>query len=232
MNRRARSGRVRYACAVGHAWLLAIVLLAGCGVTEGRVFLGGGPDAEHAPKGPRDGGVDPHPPDDAGPAPPPDAEGPPPYPDAEFTWVESLAGQGTCRRGRYVGSFSCLVSGGVVPIELEGQVSFTLTGSEEEQTLHVMEGSVSDSTGIFDANLGGKLDCVDEVFTGETSDGVAHALPTDVTPIEKQGPPLFRFAASFVARFDDQTLTMAGTWTMINDVGGGCGGLWRAAAVP
>lgn len=232
MNRRAMSRWVRYACGVRQAGLLAIVLLAGCGVTERRVFLGGAPDAGHASSSPRDDGGGPKPPPDAGPPQPPDAAGPPPYPDAEFAWVETLEGQGTCRRGRYVGSFGCLVSGGVVPVELEGQLSFTLTGSEEEQTLHVVEGSVSDSTGIFDANLGGKLDCIDEVFTGETSDGVAHALPTDVTPIEMQGPPLFRFAASFVARFDAQTLTMAGTWTMVNDVGGGCGGLWRAAAVP
>lgn len=224
---------MRYASVVGRAGFLAIVLLAGCGVTEQRVFLGGGESqAGREPDAPRDGGTDARSPDDAGPLAPPDAEGPPPYPDAEFTWVETLQGQGTCRRGRYVGSFGCLVSGGVVPIELQGQLSFTLTGSEEEQTLHVIDGTVSDSTGIFDANLGGKLDCVEAVFTGETSNGVAHALPTDVTPIEKQGPPLFRFAASFVSRFDDQTLTMAGTWTMVNDVGGGCGGLWRAAAVP
>jgi hypothetical protein len=207
-----------------------IVFLAGCGVTEGRIFLGGDVAGSDVP------GVDAGGPTDAGPRDAGfavlDAEGPPPYPDATFDWVESLPGQGTCRRGRYVGSFGCLVSGGVVPIELEGQITFTLTGSEEEQTLHVVQGTVSDSTGIFEATLGGKLDCTQEVFTGETSDGVAYALPTEVTPVEMQGPPLFRFAASFVARFDDQTLSMAGTWTMVNDVGGGCGGLWRAAAVP
>src|SRR4051794_11425184 len=31
----------------------------------------------------------------------------PPQPDVDFVWTESLPGQGTCRAGRYAGSFDC-----------------------------------------------------------------------------------------------------------------------------
>lgn len=221
---------MRYAQAVTRLALAAIVLAVGCGVTERPIFPSRDADAasRDPDEAPRDGGDGRN--RDAAPAALPDAAGPPPYPDANFAWTETLPGQGTCRRARYVGSFGCLVSAGVVPLEIEGQIGFLLTGSEEEQTLQVADGMLSDLDGIFDATLDGRLDCNDRVFSGETSDGVAHALPSS-TPSSMQGPT-FRFAASFVARFDDQTLSMSGTWTMLNDLGGGCSGLWRAAAIP
>lgn len=208
------------------------VVLGACGVTEGQVFEP--PDAAPlvVPDAPEDAGGDADPaPSDAGSA--SSAMLDAARPDASFEWTETLPGQGTCRAGRYVGSFSCAVTAGAVPVALEGQVSFTLRGSEETQVLEVTEGTLSDLNGFFHAGFEGSLDCLTSVFSGDSVDGHFYLLPASQVPPGTVQPPFFGFAASFVGSFDSQALVITGTWSLGTDVGGGCvWGVWGVTAAP
>lgn len=218
--------------------LALVVTLGACGVTEGQVFEP--PDAAplelDSPAG-EDAGSDAAPPPtpvaidaDGTTAAEPDAGA---RPDASFEWSETLPGQGTCRAGRYSGSFACAASAGTVPVAIEGQISFTLGGSEEVQVLHVSEGTLGDVYGFFEAELAGELNCLTSQFIGNSVNGRAYALPESAVPAGVERLPLFGFSAAFFGKFDNQALFIAGNWSMMNDVGGGClGGLWHAIAVP
>lgn len=205
--------------------------LGACGVTEGQVFAH--PDAAAL-------AIDETPPgDDAGTAIDAGSTEPPTVivdagerPDVSFEWSETLPGQGTCHPGRYVGTFGCAVTAGSLPVALEGQVSFTLAGSEETQMLVVTDGVLGDAQGFFRAGLQGRLNCLTRKFTGDSVNGRVYAFPASALPPGTEQPPLFGFTAVFVGDYDDQALVIGGNWTMLNDGGGNCTGVWRVTAAP
>jgi hypothetical protein len=237
-----RSRRVRGRSARA-GWLGLLWLCGACSGTEHAVFQLGVPSV--APPAPRF---------DAGP-PPRDAALPPAKlpvvpvieddaggvtrhrigpdpgldPTVTFAWKESLPGQGTCKAGRYVGSFTCTVEGKGVPDPaptLSGAVTFTLSGSPEEQLLSIMEGSISGP--LYGGGLDGKLDCLAKHFA---------AMSVDGTAIVGQGKQnvlaLFpAFNATLDGVFDDQALVISGSLMMVNDAGQMCRGQFHASATP
>ncbi|MFI5054014.1 MAG: hypothetical protein ACHQDE_06595 [Acidimicrobiia bacterium] len=221
--------------------LLAVAVLAACTGTEHSVFqLGRVKPPVSAPANHPDAAIAPVdagtvkrririPDDDAGPG------GPDPGldPTVVFGWKESLPGQGTCKAGKYVGSFTCDVEGRVPdagPVggvkTLSGAVTFTLTGSPEEQVLTIAMGSLSGP--FFGGSLTGKLDCIAKSFTGMTQDGTA------LLGQGMQGPVMLfpGFDAKLTGDFDDQSLVIEGTLMMMNMLGQSCHGTFRASVVP
>ncbi len=97
--------------------------------------------------------------------------------DVTFDWKQTLPGQGTCREGSYVGSFTCsppAQPGSSAPSPLSGQVAFTLGSVTEQQVLAITQGSVKDPIGIvFHADLRGALRCTDNRFDAYTENGVS-----------------------------------------------------------
>ncbi len=223
----------------GWALRAGLLLLAAgaCSGTEHAVFDLGVPiSSVNPPQTHADAGTEPPPPD-AGPPPEepsPDEDagvGPDPGldPTVVFDWQESLPGQGTCKAGLYVGSFTCTVQvdGGTdsQPIYF-GAVSFTLDGSPEEQLLSITDGKLSGP--LFGGDLSGQLDCLTKHFTGKTVNGMA------IIGQAAQSPPgLFpSFDADLDGSFDDQALVIEGTIKMVNDAGQTCEGRFRASATP
>jgi hypothetical protein len=137
-----------------------------------------------------------------------------------FEWKETLPGQGTCRAGQYVGSFTC-VDQTAPPMEWSGQVIFTLGTSSEQQVLSVIDGSgsVKDPLGIAVAPLFGSLRCVDKRFEGKTMGG---SLLVSFGGIE----------ATLAGAFDDQSLVIEGDFLMTNAAGASCVGIFHVSAAP
>jgi hypothetical protein len=175
-------------------------------------------DAGNRPRKPRP------PEDDAGPGTPstpitPVGPDPGLDPTVMFGWKQSLPGQGTCKAGRYVGSFTCTVdprapdAGPTFGVKtLSGAVTFTLMGSPEEQVLTIAMGSLSGT--FFGGSLVGKLECIAKRFTGMTQDGIP------------------AFDAKLMGDFDDQSLVIEGSLMMMNMLGQTCEGTFRVSAAP
>jgi hypothetical protein len=139
-------------------------------------------------------------------------------PDVDFTWTETLPGAGTCKAGRYVGGFECTMEGlNGFPVSISGEIVFTLTGSPEEQTLLVEDGSISGY--YFSAPLSGSLSCTGDSFSG-LSEGTVVSL----------GP--WMFVASLEGVFDDQALGIEGVFSMLNDENQTCDGTFGAGIAP
>lgn len=134
-------------------------------------------------------------------------------PTVEFVWTETVPGQGTCKAGTYVGSFSCTGANGNV---VTGQILVTLAGSPEEQRLQVAAGAVKDLTGaIFNSGMTGMLDCQTRQFLGETADGMSAFGP---------------FTASLDGNFNDRDLSIEGTLLIDNAAKETCVGAFRISA--
>jgi hypothetical protein len=156
--------------------------------------------------------------EDAGPAPDPGLDR-----RVRFDWKETLPGKGTCREGRYVGSFTCTLpptgDAGTESAPLSGQVAFTLAAVSEEQVLLISTGSVKDPIGIvFSADLVGSLRCTDNVFEAYTEDGSVIGLGT--------------FEAMLTGRFDPDELVIDGEFGLIDDSGQPCDGEFHVSAAP
>lgn len=215
--------------AAAAGWLLA----AACSGTEHAVFIPFTPPVVNPPSvgeaghpGPMtDAGSDMEPelpdaelPDeDAGTEPDPDLDR-----SVRFDWQETLPGKGTCREGRYVGSFTCTMpegDAGTPSAPLSGQVVFTLAAVSEEQVLLISAGSVKDPIGIvFSADLVGSLRCTDNVFEAYTEDGSVIGLGT--------------FEAALMGRFDPDELIIDGEFGLIDDSGQPCNGEFHVSAAP
>ena len=163
------------------------------------------PDSAAVPK-PRDAG-----PDGAvavSPKPDPDLD-----PMVQFVWTETVPGQGTCKAGTYVGSFTCTSADGKV---VTGQVLITLAGSPEEQRLKVSAGAVKDLTGaLFNSGMSGMLDCQTRHFSGLTVNGTS---------------PFGPFAATLEADYNDRDLSIEGKLVMQNAAKETCDGTFRVSA--
>jgi hypothetical protein len=198
--------------------------LAGCAGTERTLFARVEDREVAAPPGAVDAG--------------PDAAEPGPGaavmealdPNATFAWTETLPGAGTCPPGTYTGSFRCTIAG-PLPIPLQGAITLALGATGEGQRLKIVEGSVvgidTNGADLLSAELAGALDCSTEAFSATTVNG--HALP-DI-PI----PPLQAFdtfTAELEGTFHPGDLTITGTWTMTNQVGGTCEGTFRVSHSP
>jgi hypothetical protein len=164
--------------------------------------------------------------DDAGSGPDPGLD-----PNAVFAWKQSLPGQGTCKAGRYVGTFVCTIAGPDVanpPPMLSGAVTFTLVGSAEEQVLSITQGRVAGPL-FFSPGMTGKLDCIAKHFGATSLNGTLLAQ-------DPQNPTatmvLLGFNASLDGAFDDQALVIAGSYMMVNDQGQSCNGTFRASTTP
>jgi hypothetical protein len=208
----------------------ALLVLAACTGTEHAVFIprdvpsvtppaphidAAPPPADAAPEaGREDAGRD----EDAGWIPEPELD-----PDVTFDWKQSLPGQGTCREGSYVGSFTCwppAQPGSSAPSPLSGQVAFTLGSVTEQQVLAITQGSVKDPIGIvFNAELLGALRCTDNRFDAYTENGVS-LIGFD------------NFDATLTGQFDDDALVIDGAFAMINDSGQTCDGQFHVSAAP
>jgi hypothetical protein len=208
----------------------ALLLLAACTGTEHAVFIprdlptvtpppaqmdAAPPPADAAPDaGREDAGRD----EDAGSIREPALDR-----DVTFDWKQTLPGQGTCREGSYVGSFTCsppAQPGSSAPSPLSGQVAFTLGSVTEQQVLAITQGSVKDPIGIvFHADLRGALRCTDNRFDAYTENGVS-LIGFD------------NFDAMLTGQFDDEALVIDGEFAMINDSGQTCDGQFHVSAAP
>lgn len=227
------AGLGRRVAALGAGLMLALGLLgAGCSGTERAVFAlvdpvlappvppppgeaaagttapvldaGGEPSAGGSGPDLADAGVD--------------ASGPDPGldPTVRFTWVETLPGAGTCRGGRYAGSFICSSVALIVP--LTGEVSVLLSVDPEEQKLAIEEGTVRGSFFLAPVIEGG-LDCPTRHFEGLTVDGM------DLFTLE-------HFDATLSGTLDVDTLVIDGEFTLTNAAGQECTGTVRLGAAP
>ena len=155
--------------------------------------------------------------EDGGPRPDPGLD-----PTAEFPWTQTLPGAGTCRSGRYAGAFDCIVTGELTgwPLSVTGELAFTLTGSAEQQILTVEEGSLQGPF-LSASTITGKLDCTSDRFDALSTDGVV-------------GNPLFpdAFASFLMGTFNDQTLSIKGAFTTVNDDGQQCKGSFNVSIAP
>jgi hypothetical protein len=227
-----------------HHWVWGVLVVsAACEPTQGQVFQHLATEEVAAPdplsSGAGGGAAAPSTPAPAEPTTASDTE--PPVtpepgldPNLHFEWQQSLPGQGTCKAGLYVGSFECTVPGPLGPVRIEGQMTFTLVGSDEAQVLEVRDGMLSDFTGEwFAAVLEGSLTCVDKRVSVRTVDGRAKPMPAGLPP-EWWAilPELGTFEALFGASYDDQLLFMEGGMAMFNSLGESCTGTWRAGFVP
>jgi hypothetical protein len=208
------------------AWLL----LAACSGTEHPVFIPFGPVVTSP--SPAGMSADPAPLDagstagqggkvegDAGAIPDPDLDR-----TVRFDWQETLPGQGTCRAGNYVGSFTCEMPAepgiSAAPPPLSGQVDFTLGSLSEQQVLSITNGSVKDPIGIvFSADLLGSLRCLDDTFEAHTENGVSLI-------------GFGTFEATLTGRFDENRLVIDGKFVLVNETGQPCTGEFHVSAVP
>jgi len=235
---RASAGRVRCggllgsAASAASAGLALAMLLGACTGTEQAVFavvvdpakppvLGPDPAGAGEPTpgldaeaGPNAGSPAPPDPLDAG----VDASGPDPGldPTVTFAWTETLPGAGTCRGGRYAGSFTCSADELLVPIT--GEVTVLLSVDPEEQTLAIEEGSVKGAFFLAPTIQGG-IDCTSRAFEGVTIDGM------DLFTQES-------FEASMSGTLDVDTLVIDGEFVLTNSAGQECRGTFRLGAAP
>jgi hypothetical protein len=228
--------RTASAAGLGRGLIVAgLLAVAGCQGTEHVVFLPIKPTVTVPPPPRMDAGtteVDAAEPEDAAPD-AADAEAGDPDEDAgpddldrtvTFEWKETLPGQGTCKAGQYVGSFTCVVppdpSVPAMAFELWGQVVFTLGTSSEQQVLAVIDGGLKDPLGFETARLSGSLRCVDKQFEGQTTGA---------------GMLWFQwsaFEATLGGQFDDQSLVIEGPFLMTNPAGARCQGTFHVSAAP
>jgi len=224
---------VRTAFAAGYCRrvsVTALLLVAACTGTEHAVFIpreatvapppprmdAAPPPADAGPEaGREDAGSD----EDAGSIPEPDLDR-----DVTFDWKQTLPGQGTCREGSYVGSFTCSPPAepgtSPPPSPLSGQVAFTLGSVSEQQVLAITHGSVKDPIGIvFNAELLGALRCTDNRFDAYTENGVSLI-------------GFGTFDAILTGQFDDDALVIDGEFAMIDDSGQACDGEFHVSAAP
>lgn len=210
------------------AFVPALLLLAACTGTEHAVFIPLDlpnvipPSPMDATPPPADAGaasgrIDAGSDKDAGPIPEPDLDR-----NVTFEWNETLEGQGTCRGGSYVGSFTCSVPADpgalAPPAPLSGQVAFTLGDLTEQQVRSITQGSVKDPIGIvFNADLLGALNCTNDEFDAHTENGVS---------------PFGTFEATLAGHFDDDALVIDGEFVMVTDVGQSCNGEFHVSAAP
>jgi hypothetical protein len=160
-------------------------------------------------------------------------------------------GNGTCKTGEYVGTFSCSFyevfdagiyfdGGGMTPLAgpLMGTMTFALT---QDQTAGVGEGSgtdiamgnfVASLAGIIQANadLQGTLNCGAGTFTGNLVNGV-YGLGSgnpDATPVSGGGTSN-TFMGPLVSDYDGTTAAfVGGHWEMTIPTLGECVGTWTA----
>jgi hypothetical protein len=154
----------------------------------------------------------------------------PDKPDVDFVWTESLPGQGTCRAGRYSGSFDCVLDDDTFPIPLSfsGEIAFTLEGSPEAQRLMITDGALS---GLWlYSGMSGSLDCLKKTWDADSVDGSVLILDADPENPFLIGFPSFN--AGLHGRFDDQDLVIDGTIAAVNERGDKCSGTLRVSAVP
>ncbi len=183
--------------------------------------LGPDPAGAGAPALAHDAGAEPIGGSPAQPDPPDagvDASGPDPGldPTVSFTWTETLPGAGTCRGGRYTGSFTCSAAELLVPIT--GEVTVLLSVAPEEQKLAIEEGTVKGAFFLAPMVVGG-IDCPSRVFEGVTIDGM------DLFTQE-------RFDAALFGTLDLDTLVIEGDFVLTNAAGQECSGTFRLGAAP
>ncbi|HEX7477658.1 MAG TPA: hypothetical protein VF331_07615 [Polyangiales bacterium] len=153
---------------------------------------------------------------------------------AKFSWTESLPGQGTCKAGKYTGTFMCdykqaTPDAGVVA-SVAGPVSLTLQKSMNGEFLEIADGQLN---GVamnvigFSSKLSGKLDCTTLKFTAMAVMGV-FGFGDPATGVL----PVGTFQGSLSGGFDKQTLTLMGDWALSDASGGTCRGPWKASFTP
>jgi hypothetical protein len=141
-------------------------------------------------------------------------------PDARFDWEDTEPSLGSCPEGRYAGAFQCRTG---PSSQLTGPIEFTLSGSNEEETLRIEEGHFSDSNGLFQGMLEGTLDCANQVLHASSVDATICATPACSMPSTLE--------ATFDAPFTAESAFFFGTWTFEADAGT-CTGSWTAQAAP
>lgn len=136
-------------------------------------------------------------------------------PDVHFTWKETVPGQGGCQAGIYVGRFKCRQ--GMLLFPVEGNVRFTLAGSEEAQVLTIVDGDVSGFSSmltgeLMHGDLTGTLDCVSDDFAAQTQNGEVFAAPFSgsLFPFLKGGA----FAGTMDGSIDKSNAMISGAWSM------------------
>ncbi len=154
---------------------------------------------------------------------------------AKFDWTESLPGQGTCKPGKYTGTFMCDYKqdgpdGGAAPdasviAMVSGPVTLTLQKSMSGEFLEISDGKLDGvAMGVisFSSMLSGRLDCTTLKFSAKAVMG-SYALGGLL--------PLGTFDGSLIGMFDTQTLTLKGEWALKAGAGS-CRGPWTASYTP
>lgn len=167
--------------------------------------------------------------DDAGTEPDPGLD-----PTVDFPWKESLPGQGTCRKGRYIGSFRCTVDSEdpEQASTLSGALIFTLgtSGSPEEPALQIVQGQLS-GPWFFAPRLSGKLECISKHFSAIADTGLT--LVGDGAGGSGTVPALYPTEdATLDGTFDDQSLVIQGAFVVMLSGAQTCTGTFRASATP
>ncbi len=152
---------------------------------------------------------------------------------AEFTWTQSLPGQGTCKAGKYTGTFNCtyIPKGGSADggsTDVSGPITMTLQKSMNGEFLEVANGDLNGfAVGIvsFIAQLVGKLDCTTQKFQATALNGAYGLFDAKVLP-------LGTLDGTLDGTFDNQALTLSGIWALTEASGGTCTGPWTASYTP
>jgi hypothetical protein len=152
-------------------------------------------------------------------------------PSAAFVWKESLPGQGTCKPGKYTGTFTCdykQMGKTDVLTMVSGPVTLTLTKSMSGEFLEVSDGKLDGvAQGIFGftATLSGKLDCSSLAFTADAVGGVYGFGDPKIFPVGT-------FMGGLTGTLNTATLVLSGEWSLTENSGGTCIGPWTASYTP
>lgn len=231
------------------AWILAAVVLAGCGATGSGTAAPGGGGApvtygSAGGSGPGGSGGAALPTGTAGAGGAPDQAGGAtggsgpvsvsnvdasvPYdPSVQFDWPETMAQAGSCEPGTYTGQFTCELSfiPGLPPTQVTGPVTFTLQPSANGEFLEIKNGrldATANGTIAFGCDLVGKLDCATRTFTASAQNGTYGTAPFGGT-----------FFGDMSGVLDGVTHTLSGQWaltagTMAMPQAAPCKGPWSA----
>lgn len=153
-------------------------------------------------------------------------------PTVTFDWPQATTTSGTCKAGRYHGSFIGIYSPSITvfpaPIPVAGDIDLTLTQSSTGEFFDITGGKVSgvaDGLFPFSADVQGTLDCAaGKLVNGFLSKGV---YIVGVLPYAFEGPLTGNYDKLTQSFTNDDWTVGEPTWTTPRPIYGGSG-TWQA----